>query len=263
MGEKIQKYIEKIKKDLDCKEILAIIYNPYKEAGIQRADVKFLYYILEQVKFNYPIILLFGHGGNFEPGILLPICLKKFLKKYRVFVPKICGSALCYTIFKANKLIVTNNTQITQMDPKMPYKDEELRAIKHLTSKNKELKIYAKKVFNIAKDNIMKLLKPPSVVKYEIYEYNELEQMKNIVQLFMQGPKHESIITYKHLKEAEIKVELKESEELKKYTNKLINKSLKIMEQGETRVMFISSKQFVIPDEKGTKSEGTYLCPLK
>lgn len=266
MSEEIRKHLNELLRLLDWKEMLCIVYNPKKE-GIEDADARFLHYFLNEVKFQYPVVLLYGKGGNFIPGLLMPNILEKYTTNYKTYVPRTCSSALCYTLFRSIELITGMRTQITQMDPKFPYHGEELRAINHLDSENEELKDMARQAFQTSRDQIMSLLRPPSLMRYTALQYNEHDQTNTIVNLFMRGPVHESIITHKHLEEAEANVKKNDSVELQEAADNLIAACIEIMEEYDTRVIFVSSKLFKMPNEKGTDTpkaeEATYICPLK
>jgi hypothetical protein len=101
-------------------EIVAIIYNPKKEEGMQERDCDFLNALFDKTKYTYPLILLSGHGGDFSTGLFFPTLINKRVEKYRVFIPRVCGSALCYTLLKSRELFIGENTYIGQNRSSFP-----------------------------------------------------------------------------------------------------------------------------------------------
>ena len=114
--EEINKLINELKNKLNEEEIIAIIYNPYREEGMKQTDCSFLKALFDKNQYTSPTFILSGPGGDFLPGIYFPHIILGSVKKYDVYIPRICGSALCYTLFKARKLWTGKNTEITQIE---------------------------------------------------------------------------------------------------------------------------------------------------
>ena len=108
----IKELIKSLKKEIGKDEIIAIIYNPY-ESGMEHKDCLFLKHLFKNHKYTSPLFLLNGRGGSIRSGIWFPYLIKQSVKNYYVYIPSFCCSALCYTLLKANKLFVGENTTIT------------------------------------------------------------------------------------------------------------------------------------------------------
>lgn len=258
MEEKIRELVCGLKSKLGGKEVIAVVYNPKKSDGMKEQDCDFLKVLFEKVDLKYPLFLLSGHGGDFVPGVILPYLIKKFVGKYSVYIPRICGSALCYVIFKADELLVGDNTEITQIDPKFEYGGEELRAIKHIHSINDDLKRVAREVFDTAQKYVKQLCQPPSVFKFETMEPNEFQHIDSIAAYFMNKRDHETSITFKELQELETNFRKVDDFDTEKIANNLILVCQDFTIQNDVRVIFVSSEPFLLEGD----SEGSFICPL-
>ena len=258
MEEKIKKLIDNLKSKLDT-EIVAIIYNPLKEEGIKDQDCKFLYTLLEKNEYVYPLFLLSGNGGDFIPGLLFPGIIKKHVDNYKVYIPGICGSALCYTIFQANELLVEKKTRITQIDPTFNHNGETLRAIRHLRSPDDTKKDFARKSFDLFQKQIKELSAPPSIFDFKKSELTDFELMDLIVQHFMNKEFHESPITVKEMKGMSMKIKEIGESDIEKLSKDFVETCQDFTIKEDVRVIFVSS----IPFELEKEGKGSFICPLK
>lgn len=253
-------------KDLVCElkdlagrgEIIAIIYNPFYDEGMKEEDCDFLAKLFDNQKYTYPLFVLSGKGGDFSTGIHLPHLINKEVKNYRVYIPRICGSALCYTIFKAKELLVGENTKITQIDPLFEYNGNPFRAIKEIRSTDDILKAKARVVFDVAQKYILKLSSPPSVFKFDWIKHNDFAHLDSIAVCFMNKEDHDKPITVKELEEMEVNLNKIGGSEIDLIANEFIMACQDFTIENNVRVIFVSS----VPIEMEGEGEGTFICPL-
>ncbi len=263
MEAEIDDLLEELTSSFNKREILLILYNPnHIEGEVQEKDLYALREILKKCKIRYPLLILYGRGGEFTPSVMLPRLLKKYVKKYKVYVPSFCSSCLCYTLLKADELILGPKTKITQIDPVFPHEGEQFRAIKQLKSKDPILKEKSRTVFYMAQKQIRELIRPPSLFKFKNLDYGEYEHTVLIVKNFMDKEKHSSEITTKELVESEANVkELSEEDRGVEICNKIIKRCNEFMLKENLRAMIISSIPFKVKGENGKVEGGKYLCP--
>jgi hypothetical protein len=260
MEQKVRENLAKLKTTFDGRDIICLVYSQDNPEGIKLADVQFMNVLLKQTKINNPLLLLHGHGGDMIPSVMMPHLLHKKVSNYKVYIPIICCSGLCYTIFKAQEVIVTKDTVITQIDPIFVHNGETLRAIKHLHSPDSEIKDMARDVFDVAQTNVKELTTPPSIFKFKTMEPGEFAHHESLVGYFMNKKDHEAKISMKELKEIEVNIIDDENPERKEFAEELIEACQNIMKPHGTRVIFVSSVPFKID---GEDNEGIYMCPLK
>lgn len=260
LEEDIERLIAKFKSDFGKDEVIAVIYNPKNEEGIQEQDVQFLMHLLKNTTFCYPLILLYGRGGDVNPAFVMPSLLLDNVKskKYKVYVPLSCCSALCYPVFKADELIITPKTKLTQIDPTFEYNGKIERAIKHLHSTDITLRDKAREIFDDTQNKIISLIKPPSVFKFQLNAYKEFGHVELIVSYFMNKEEHEKEVTPKELRELELNLTEDNDPTRLKLAEDLIYTCLQFMEIKNVRVIFVSS----IPFDVEGSGKGTYICPL-
>jgi len=259
LEKKIKSLVQELKDKLGVREVIAVVYNPKSSEGMKHQDCNFLKILFEKTNYVYPVFLLSGHGGDFSPGILFPYLIKESVNNYKVYIPRVCGSALCYTIFKANELLIGEKSEITQIDPKFEYEGEELRAIKHIRSTNDNLKKIAREVFDVAQDYVKKMCYPPSVFKFKIMDPNEFQHMNFIATYFMNKDNHETAITFKELEEMEVNIRKITDFDTEKIADELVFSCQDFTIQNDVRVIFVSSIPFYLKED----DEACFICPLK
>ncbi len=257
----INELILKLQKELAEKEIIALVYNPLNAEGMKYTDCKFLKHILISKKYTSPLFLLNGRGGDFDAGIYFPNLIKQSVKNYSVYVPRVCCSSLCYTFFKAQELLVGENTSITQIDPKFPYKGEMRRAIKVMKDhkiKDGFLKERAREIFHLVEEQTKRLIEGPSLFREKGMEYYEFMHLDDLVTLFMNKGDHYAEISVKELERLGAKIKNLRGSNADNFANCLILKCQDFAIQNNVRAIFVSSVPIDLPGEK----EGTFICPL-
>jgi len=259
MEEEIKKLIKGLTEALGS-EIIAIIYNPRREEGMKEADCKFLKHILISRRHVSPLFILNGNGGDFVSGVFFPYIIRNSVKNYAVYIPRICCSALCYTLLKANRLLVGENTIITQIDPTFQYKGEVRRAVKVMKSKkinDRFLIERAREIFSLAEGEVRKLIASPSLFRERKLKYYEHMQMDDLASLFMNKGDHYDEVSIKELEKLGAKVEDLRNWREDTVANELIFKCQDFTIENDVRVVFVSSRPIEIKGE-----EGTLICPL-
>ena len=243
---------------MEIEELIAIVYNPTKDDGLKDDDCKFLKFLLTKCNFNSPCFVLSGHGGDFKAGIYFPHIIKFHVRNYKVYIPKTCGSALCYTILQAEELLIGKNTKITQIDPTFEHNGEYVRAIKYIRSSDEELRVKAREIFDLAQEKIIELCKPPSIFEFKTLDPDEFQTKELITANFMNKEEHEKAITQKELEELEINYKKIDDEDVLNLAHEFIEACQDFTIDNEVRVIFVSSKQIVLADG----GIGRFLCPL-
>ena len=258
MEDKIKSLVCELRNIMQKGEIIAIIYNPEKEEGMHERDCDFLNALFDKVKYTYPLILLSGHGGDFSTGLFFPTLINKKVEKYRVFIPRVCGSALCYTILKSRELFIGENTYISQIDPIFQYKGSWVRAIEHIHSIDDNLKQNSREVFDVAQKYVKKLSESPSIFKYRDMSEHEFQHVELIVTNFMNKGDHAKEILPKEMEELEINFTRVNNEE-DKIANDLITLCQDYTLEQDARVIFVSSIPINI---EGEEEHGTFIARL-
>jgi len=242
-------------------EIVAIIYNPLREEGMKRQDSRFLKFLFENNRYNKPMLILSGHGGDFIPGIEFPYIIKSHVKRYGVFVPSTCGSALCYTILKSEELIVGRNTDITQIDPQFPWEDgnvyRAIKVIKDDTITDADLKKTARDILHMAEHHLKELCSQPCIFKYKNFAPQEFQHIDYLTAVFMNKEDHEKKITSKELLALEANL-VPINESIDQLANDFLKKCQDFTIKKNVRVTFVST----IPIRLEGESEGSFICPL-
>lgn len=257
----IKQSLGDLKEEIGNQEIIAIVYNPYKD-GIDNPDRLFLKDLFDKNNYKNPLIILSGPGGKFSPGVYFPYIIKDSVKKYSVYIPRICGSALCYTLLKANKLYVGENTTITQIDPLFEYNGETRRAIKvhkDKTIKDALLKEKARQILNLSTEEIRKLIDKPSLIRDEKIDYFEFKQFDELASLFMNKGTHFDKINISELINLGANIEEYNGLKIDTLANRFIELCQDFAIQKDVRVIFVSSKPIAVEDEQ----EGFFICPLQ
>lgn len=259
VDEKIKNLICELRDSMGKGEIIAIIYNPFREEGIQKKDEKFLMSLFDKVKYTYPLILLSGHGGDFSTAVYFPKIINKKVEKYRVFIPRICGSALCYTILKARELIIGENTHISQIDPLFEFNGEWVRAIEYLHSTDEDLRTKSRAAFDTVQEYVKQLIEPPCIFKYRDYTCGEFLHTELMVSNFMnKNIEHADEITFKQLEQLEanlVKIEMSDADQI---ANELVFLCQDYTIQQNARVVFVSS----VPINLEESGQGSFIVPL-
>ncbi len=256
--DEIKKLICGLKDVMRKGEIIAIIYNPEKKEGMQERDCDFLNALLDKVKYTYPLILLSGHGGDFSTGLFFPTLINKKVEKYRVFIPRVCGSALCYTILKSRELFIGENTYISQIDPLFEYNGKMVRAIEHIHSVNDDLKGKSREVFDVAQKYVKELSKKPSIFKYRDMSEDEFQHVELIVTNFMNKEDHIREVTPKDLEELEVNLTKVHGSDADKISNNLVTLCQDYTIEQNARVIFVSSIPIILEG----KEKGSFIARL-
>ncbi len=193
------------------KRVFAIIFNPEFEEGIKKGDEKYFYDFIQRmiVKENIYdcIILLSGFGGNLSTSIFCASLLRKYLKRYEVFVPFVAGSSLCYFILKADKVYLGNKTKITQIDPMFEHNDQILRAGDHMSHPDPEIRNLSHLYFNSVYENLKKIIiERPNVFSKDVSKRILFKQdhLFKLVRFWMKKEFHESSITLREMNKLKI-----------------------------------------------------------
>ena len=143
------KIVKKLESDFK-KRLFAIIFNPEYSEGIKEEDNEYFQHFIDNVIIKEDIkdcvILLSGFGGNLKEAILCSQMLRESIKKYSCFIPSVACSAISYFILQGDRLLIGEESKITQIDPIFEYDGEDLRAIKHLNDPDPKIKKIAAKV---------------------------------------------------------------------------------------------------------------------
>jgi len=154
------------------------------------------------------VFILNGPGGNIKTAIACSQFLRDALLRYDCFVPTVVGSSLCYFVLQSDRLLVGEESLLTQIDPLFNYQGEELRAIEHLKNPNSEIRSLAEDVHNSTLENMRRILREtPHVFEKEVsiesqQRYNYLEK---VVQFWMKKSEHSKPLIVKDFKKMKIK----------------------------------------------------------
>tara|TARA_Y100000034_G_C6892817_1_gene411056 strand:- start:682 stop:1470 length:789 start_codon:yes stop_codon:yes gene_type:complete len=202
------------------KRVFALIFNPTIEAGIEKGDEEYIMDFIEKIikKENVKdcVLILNGFGGNLKTAILCSNLLRNNLGKYDCFVPSVIGSSLCYFVLQSDRLLVSSNSKLTQIDPIFTYQGEELRAIKNLSEEKDSIKRrLAHEFYNPVFENLKLLLHSrPHVFKKILSKKGRVSTnyIIKLVDAFMGGDYHESGLGIDELKELNVNLTVVDEE---------------------------------------------------
>ncbi|MFA5174208.1 MAG: hypothetical protein WC438_03430 [Candidatus Pacearchaeota archaeon] len=228
-NEEIQKLIEQLEAHFN-KEVIFLIYDPRDEEGIKLQDEIFFEFIIERIlksnNLKECVLVLNGFGGDFKTALLCSSMLRNYLNYYICFIPSVIGSSLSYFVLQSNKLIIGKKSILTQIDPLIDHKGEQLRAIKNLSSLDDEIRKKSHEAFNYNLLILRKILKKKRILDKKCFSRrNSINswELNRIIELFMGKQQHESGLTIEELKKLKINLVI-ESEEIVAIANKIINK---------------------------------------
>ena len=235
-------------------EMIAIIYNPYKE-GLEPKDMISLKSLMNNNVYNSPLFLLSGHGGSFNAGVHFPHIIKQSVKTYKVYIPSVCASALGFMLFLSDGLVISRKSKITQLDPLVIQEDGQvLRAVDYMNNLVKdEIRNKSKEAFNATRDQLVKFCEESKLFSFKTWERGDYYFREYLEVIFMKKEDHDRAVTKKELDELEVKYELIDSQDIEKVSFDLIRLCRKHLEENDARVIFVSSKSFKIGTEEGLK----------
>ena len=226
------------------KRVFAMVYNPADEEGIKEGDEEYIEHFMEEILkkegIRECILILSGFGGNLKTAILCSGLLRKNLERYSCFVPTVASSSLCYFVLQSDKLLITEKSVLTQIDPMFNYDGEDLRAIRHLNDSDPRVKALAHSMYNPVFENLRRILQNrPHVFEKEVSRVSKskVDYLIKLVDIWMGKELHESGLGIRDLKELKVvfKVVRPEISEIAKI---LIKKCLEeLMDEGKRFVI--------------------------
>lgn len=239
MEQELISELEKLKSEFS-EDIILLYYNPLEKDSMKIDDPDWIKHYLDLVESQRAIVIIYGPGGNLNSGILIAHIFRKKLDLYTCFVPFTSCSALNYILLKSDKLYLSKNSKITLIDPIIDIEengviitDRLIKLIKHSDSNVAEL---ARTQFCRIRDLVFKCLDDkPSLFNYKKdLILTESEQKEQIVDIFLNKESHYSEISYKELKEMNLKVKLLSESSLDE--PKIISSSKKIIKYCQQMV---------------------------
>jgi len=227
--DEVQKLIKKLETHYN-KRVIAIVYNPEIKEGIKEGDDELFEFckenILNKNNIQNCIVILSGFGGDLKTALICSSILRNNLKYYCCFVPSCVGSSLLYFVLQSNKLIVSKNSILTQIDPIIEYNKKPLRAIKNLSSLNNEIRRKSHEAFNYNLEILRKVLKKKKILDKKCFSKRNnisTKKLNQIIDLFMGKEYHESGLTIGELIKLKINLII-ENEDQIKTANTIISK---------------------------------------
>ncbi len=246
---------EEIKKALN-REFLLLAYNLKFPEGIIESDSTLLMDFMDNNKNPNLTIILHGGGGDFATGVLMAHILRK-LNYFHTYVPKLCCSAMCCMFLKSDKLSVSGNSEISQIDPVFQLGDRWFRAIKEIHSLDTVLKENSRRVFNFAEDHVIALIKDKPSLLAKDMEFDKFGHTTEFVTTFMNKGTHSTIVKYQEMVDLDLNVEMNSDITLLQKSCDLIGLCEAFLEAGNKRMIMVSSApiekaetgHFIIPDQ--------------
>lgn len=249
-----------------CKDgggMLAIVYDPAYDqidetkSGIQQGDGNYLAHFLQKSNASGFTLILHGTGGDTNEALLMAQLLARS-GKWNAHVPLVCGSAMCYLLLKANALIMSPDTRITQVDPLIPREKNQLagewiRAIEHLDDADPDLKERSRKVFRYVHKKLVDLLKEkPSLYDHKTDEYEDFGDGEELVRVFMNKDRHEENVTYEELVRLNYCVKILDDGERIRLYKSIVRLCLTILRLSKKRFILVSSREIEEDGDLGT-----------
>lgn len=215
------------------KKVIAIVYNPDLDQGIRPKDeILFEFFkerVVKQENLRDCIVILNGFGGDLKTALLCSCILRNSFKYYCCFVPSVIGSSLCYFALQANKLIIGKNSILTQIDPLIEHKGEQLRAIENLTNIDAEKRKKSSRVIGFNTNVLKKILKKGKILSKECFSKRDelnLWELGRIIDLFMGKETHWSGLSITDLTDLKINLFV-EKDQIVSVANKVVSECRK------------------------------------
>jgi len=196
--------------------------------------------VLKKDSIHDCVFILNGPGGNIKTAILCSQLLRDALLRYDCFVPTVAGSSLCYFTLQSDRILLGDKTKLTQIDPLFNYEGVELRAIKHFSNTNQEIRKLAHDIHSKTFENIKRILKnKPHVFKNEVFVESQqrVGYAEKMVKLWMQKDDHGMSLTIKELEKLKVK--------FRQIDNDIIDKVKHLMKECQKELVE-ENKRFVI-----------------
>lgn len=232
------------------KRVFAIVYSRDESCPgfIRPGDEYWFRHFIDEVlkKENVPecVIILNGPGGNVKTAILCSQMLRESLIRYDTLVPTALGSSLCYFVLQSDRLLLSEKSLLTQIDPVFDYEGNELRAKEHLNDSNSVIRDMAHNVFNSTRDHIQRVLKTtPHVFEKEVSQNSQtkLRFLGKMVDFWMGKEAHEKTIAFHELKDLKVKHKKVDDEILEK-AKILVDECLKELKSENMRFVIQTSR---------------------
>ncbi len=124
-------------------EFLSLIFN---KDEIENRDLKDIEKILDGIRSKNAIVLIDGNGGDTNAGKILSLMLRlKFSNGYSAIVPNKAYSALVFSIFFSNAMLMSDSSYLGPIDPLFKYKGRVYKAAISTHSRDPEISRRSKK----------------------------------------------------------------------------------------------------------------------
>lgn len=166
-------------------EFLALIFN---KDEIEKTDIRGIDEALKSIKSKNAIVLIDGNGGDTNSGQLLSLILRtKFSNGYSTIVPNKAYSALVFSVFFSNAMLMSDSSYLGPIDPLFKYKGRVYKAAISTHSTDSEISRRSKKYLESTLKFVWYTFSYPLSLVLDIDNFN-VDRMEMFIKKFIQEP---------------------------------------------------------------------------
>lgn len=166
-------------------EFLALIFN---KDEIEKTDIKHIDQALKDIRSKNAIVLIDGNGGDTNSGQLLSLILRtKFTNGYSTIVPNKAYSALVFSIFFSNAMLMCDSSYLGPIDPLFRYKGRIYKAAISTHSPDQEISRRSKKYLEETLKFVWYIFSYPLSLVLDIDNF-DVDRMEMFINKFIKEP---------------------------------------------------------------------------
>ena len=166
-------------------EFLSLIFN---KDEIEKTDIKHIDQALKDLKGKNAIVLIDGNGGDTNSGQLLSLILRtKFTNGYSTIVPNKAYSALVFSVFFSNAMLMCDSSYLGPIDPLFKYKGRIYKAAITTHSPDPEISKRSKKYLEGTLRFVWYIFSYPLSLVLDIDNF-DVDRMEMFINKFIKEP---------------------------------------------------------------------------
>ena len=220
-------------------DFLSIIFN---KDEIEKSDIRHIEQALKNIKSKNAIVLIDGNGGDTNAGQILSLILRmKFSNGYSTIVPNKAYSALVFSVFFSNALLICDSSYLGPIDPLFRYKGRIYKAAITTHSPDAEISKRSKKYLESTLRFVWYIFDYPLSLILDINNF-DVDRMEMFINKFIKE-QHDKPIFKKDMEAIGLNcLSYADDDPLWIKIKKYYNLSIQEMESQQARVLIETSK---------------------
>lgn len=166
-------------------EFLALIFNKNE---IEKTDIKHIDQALKDIKSKNAVVLIDGNGGDTNSGQLLSLILRtKFTNGYSTIIPNKAYSALVFSVFFSNAMLMCDSSYLGPIDPLFKYQGRVYKAAISTHSSDPEVSRRSKKYLESTLRFVWYIFSYPLSLIMDINNF-DVDRMEMFINKFIKEP---------------------------------------------------------------------------